>query len=385
MIFIDGGKELDILIISRGLPTKQYPLNGIFELDQAKALASVGHKVTFFALDLRSIRRKRKFGIYEDVRDNVHAYIISWPIGALPMSLFCEIGSIALMILYKKVYTTQKKPDIIHAHFMDIGCIAADLADKIEIPLVITEHSTAIENEKPNSDIIKCAKRGYLSAKKVIAVSRHLANKIEFLTGVSCVIIHNIIDPCREFVNKKNESHQGFTYISVSNLIKRKRIDLLINAFKTVSEINKNAYLTIVGDGPERNSLEKQAKRLGIDKRILFTGRLERDAIASVLDKSDCFVLPSDLETFGVVYVEAMMKGLPVIATRCGGPEEFVENNVGIIVNKNDLDALSNAMLDIYKQYTSYDPNEIRKYAIDNFSPTVIANQITDLYRTILQ
>ncbi len=376
---------MDILIISRGVPTKQYPLNGIFEWDQAKALASIGHNVTFFAIDLRSIRRKRKFGIYKEIRGGICVYIIAWPIGALPMNIFCKIGSKALRILYKRVYATVKKPDIIHAHFTDMGCIAANLAKIKKIPLVITEHSTAIDSEKANLEIIKCAKYGYLAAEKVIAVSSNLADRIKSLTGVSCTVIHNIIDPYEAFLNKKNETHQDFTYISVSNLIKRKRIDLLIDAFKLVSEQNKNVYLIIVGDGPERSSLEKQAEVLAINNRILFTGRLERDDIAIEFDRADCFVLPSDLETFGVVYVEAMMKGLPVIATRCGGPEEFVKEKVGMLVDKNDQKALVRAMLDIYNQYNLYDPNEIRKYAIDNFSPTVIAKQITELYKEILQ
>lgn len=375
---------MDILIISRGVPTKQYPLNGIFEWDQAKALASIGHDVTFFAVDLRSLRRKRRFGIYKEIRENIHIYTIALPVGALPMRLFCKIGNKALSILYKKVYATIKKPDIIHAHFTDMGCIAADLAKTEKIPLVITEHSTAIGSEKTNSEVIKCAKYGYLTAERVIAVSRNLANRINFLTGVSCTVIHNIINPYDVFLDKKDEPHPGFTYISVSNLIKRKRIDLLIHAFKLVSEKNKNVYLIIVGDGPERIFLEKQAEALAINNRIFFTGRLEREKIAAEFDKADCFVLPSDLETFGVVYVEAMMKGLPVIATKCGGPEEFVKDEVGIIVGKNDQEALARAMLNIYNQYDLYHPNEIRKYAIENFSPRVIANQITELYKTVL-
>lgn len=376
---------MNILIISNGMPTRQYPLNGIFEWDQAKALASIGHNVTYFALDLRSIRRKRKLGIYKEIKEGICIYTIAWPVGALPMSIFCKIGRKALRILYKKAYATMKKPEIIHAHFTDMGCIAADLAKTEKIPLVITEHSTAIDTKRPNKEIIKCAKHGYLAAEKVIAVSKNLAKKIKSLTGVSCTVIYNIIDPYEMFLDKKNKTHQDFTYISVSNLIKRKRIDLLIEAFKLVSEKNKNVYLTIVGDGPERSSLEKQAETLGINNRILFTGRLERSGIAVELDKADCFVLPSDLETFGVVYVEAMMKGLPVIATECGGPEEFVNDKVGIVVNKNDQEELARAMSAIYNQYNLYNPNEIREYAINKFSPTVIAKQITKLYKTILQ
>ena len=108
-------------------------------------------------------------------------------------------------------------------------------------------------------------------------------------------------------------------------------------------------------------NLEQQIDRAGLNSNVYLLGRKGKKEIGSILCNSDVFVLPSRSETFGVVYVEAMMMGLPVIATVCGGPEEFVQKTDGLLVPCDE----SNYLL---KQNESYHPC----YLSNNYSKTRI-------------
>ena len=185
---------MKLLIISRGIPTKENPLNGIFEMDQARALSKAGHEVMLFVLDLRSIRRRRGFGRFEKMIDGIRVYIGSYPIGAVSPGLMVKCGSRILLKMYKKVYSGEQKPDIIHAHFTEYGGMAARLSEKTGIPLVITEHSSIMAGQEVSKKLLKTAEKAYTSADCLISVSRLLADNILRLTGVRSEVVHNIID-----------------------------------------------------------------------------------------------------------------------------------------------------------------------------------------------
>ena len=101
--------------------------------------------------------------------------------------------------------------------------------------------------------------------------------------------------------------------------------------------------------------------------------------------ESDVFVLASRGETFGVVYIEAMSAGLPVIATTCGGPEDFVDESNGILVPVNDVEALTDALIKIYKTANNYDRSNISRLTQQKFSPKTIASQLTDVYIDVIK
>jgi hypothetical protein len=147
-----------VLIIARGYPTIEYKRNGIFEYDQAKALANAGHKVVYAVLDMRSIRRKRKIGKETIYRDNVYIEAMNIFCGNIHKVLFYVIGKIALTVLYKHIVKKFGVPDIIHAHFLDYGYIAVSALKKTGVPIVMTEHSSGV-----NKDVI--SKRKFKTAK----------------------------------------------------------------------------------------------------------------------------------------------------------------------------------------------------------------------------
>jgi len=140
----------------------------------------------------------------------------------------------------------------------------------------------------------------------------------------------------------------------------------------------------MVGDGPERSKLQALAVELDIEKSVKFTGLLSRQEVLTTIANADAFVLSSRYETFGVVVIEALALGKPVIATRCGGPESIVRQEDGILVPVDDIGALAAAMEKIIKNQEEYDPIEIRKACINRYSESAIAEKLIKIYSSVI-
>ena len=136
----------------------------------------------------------------------------------------------------------------------------------------------------------------------------------------------------------------------------------------------------IGGEGPEKLSLKRLVKILGVEDQVSFLGKLSRVQVVEVISSSDSFVLPSHYETFGVVLIEALALGKPVIATRCGGPESIVLNSDGFLVERNNKEVLANAMKKMIDHISDYDPQEIRKSCLSRFGAPIIVKQLIALY-----
>ena len=115
-----------------------------------------------------------------------------------------------------------------------------------------------------------------------------------------------------------------------------------------------------------------------------MTGRINREKIATHLMKSHCFVLASEAETFGVVYIEALACGLPVIATKCKGPEDFINETNGFLIDVNELGQLIGAMRMMLNSYSQFNSSDISENAISQFSQEAVAKKLTHVYENVL-
>jgi glycosyltransferase involved in cell wall biosynthesis len=131
--------------------------------------------------------------------------------------------------------------------------------------------------------------------------------------------------------------------ITVGRLVRRKNLASLISALHRLGR--DDVHLLVVGDGPEQGGLAEQARALGIDRRVHFRGFVPEELKHQLLAASDIFALPSLHEAFGIVYLEAMHCGLPVIAARPGGHEDYItDGRTGFLVPKEDGEALRHAL-----------------------------------------
>jgi glycosyltransferase involved in cell wall biosynthesis len=165
----------------------------------------------------------------------------------------------------------------------------------------------------------------------------------------------------------------------VARLVSQKNVDGLLRAFDRATE-DADATLTVVGDGPERPSLQRTARRLGLADRVAFRGRLGREGVRAALWDAHAFVLPSHHETFGVVLLEAMATGLPVVATASGGPEDLVTSETGCLVPPGDPDALANALQRMITSWSSYDADALRQHTLDRYGPEPFVRRTRLLY-----
>lgn len=374
---------MKVLIVARGYPTEKYKMNGIFEFDQAKALVESGIDVTYAAIDVRSIRRRRKWGLEVKTIDGVKIYALNLPLGRIPKIILRVISKLGLDYLYKIIAKEHGKPDIIHAHFSSIGYIASILKEKFNIPLVLTEHLSTLMKSTISKDVFRVAHSAYSKADKLITVSPELKNVINEKFNKNAIYIPNIVDT-KIFSYSGEQKRNFFSFISIGSLIYRKRMDLTIEAFIDAFRHNDKVSLTIFGEGPERSKLEELIRDNNMEKQIKLMGMQSRNVISDHLKKSDCFVLASQAETFGVVYIEAMASGLPVIATRCGGPSSFVSEDNGVLIKVDNQKRLSQAMVNMYNNIDKYNRKSISEETIKKFSSQSIAKLITNEYKKIL-
>ncbi|OGD25304.1 hypothetical protein A2819_00270 [Candidatus Azambacteria bacterium RIFCSPHIGHO2_01_FULL_40_24] len=287
----------------------------------------------------------------------------------------------------------KKNPyDIIHLHgdFME-AYFGGKLSKKLNIPVVITIHAGL------NKRLLKPKNAKYFkNISKIICVSNEIYKDLKII-GVSEIkfeVISSGIDLSEFKSIDKNKiitlQHQYSkpVIISVGVLRINKGFRYLIESFKEVKEKFNTATLIIIGDGPDKNELETQAKNIG---NIYFLSRQSHDKVIEHLKAADVFVLASistvgDREGTPTVIMEAMAAGLPVIATNVGGVADLIENRKnGFIVDQGQAEKLAMAIIELINN-----PDLIQKMIAQNLEdiktkdwPT-IARRIDDVYKSIL-
>lgn len=373
---------MKVFVISRGMPSEKYPLYGIFEFDQARALAESGVDTSMLVIDFRSNVYKRKYGLFSYERDGVKVFELSLPLGVYRRAL--PILQSLLLFLYKKAVKKVGKPDVIHAHFYSIAAIASVIKRKKKIPFLITEHSSKLNKETNLISALdkRLVVKAYSYADSIITVSKSLSQRLKENFGFDSCVVNNIVDTTN-FKYVEHANNQGFVFVSVGNLIQRKGFDVLIKAFYKAFPNETDVFLNIVGEGEERNNLQDIINQYNIGDRVKLLGQKTRSELSLLMKDANAFALASRIETFGVVYIEAMLSGLPVVATICGGPENFVDETNGILIQVDDVESLANALTAMRLNIDKYDGAKISQECNERFSPQSIAKEIVRQYEKI--
>lgn len=370
--------ELYILEVSYGCPSEKYPSNGNFQLDQATALAGIGHKVIFAALDMRSVRRWRRWGLWKHEVSDIPVYEYNFPMGPFAEQLRKKIAARGFERLLKRIIRDCGKPDVVHVHFADTAVSIVEACKEEKIPYVVTEHASSIMDDEKVLPQVGMLKYVYENAAGVIAVSSALAAQIKKYTGIEAAVVDDIVDTAAFNVQRgERASGATFRFVSAGHAERRKGFDVLVDAFAEVNAVYPESELLIMGDGAELDNIKRQISERGLDNKISTCGYFKREEFANELNRSDCFVLASRHETFGVVYAEAMCCGVPVIATRCGGTEGFVDAENGLMVAVDDVAALAEAMKFMCAHANEFDAERIAKNAHMRFAPSTVAEKIT--------
>ena len=374
---------MHIMVIPSWYSSKANKVHGSFFKEQFKALQNDGEKISVAYNEiwpitkLGKIKEKRKINF--QVEDNLRTYRYKdynyFPKNPMMFRSFNK----RMDKLYKEIVKKEGKVDIIHAHSCFWGGIAAAyISKKYNIPLVITEHSSLKYAKYAKDSYKQYIFDAYKEADILISVGTGLKKEISEYVDRDIMVIPNMVDLNLFYID--NNKNKKFTFFSCAFLEEGKGMGDLIKAFSMAFK-GQDVILNIGGDGSTKNSLEELAKEINIDEQVNFLGALSREQVSEEMRKCDAFALPSEHETFGVVYIEALACGKPVIGANNGGAEDIIEEYNGIIANKNDVDSIKDALIEIKENYNIYNKKKKRKKVVDKYSEEVLVECIKGVYK----
>jgi len=310
-----------ILCLTNMYPGPGEPDYGAFVRDMCDALEDRGHELRRAVIDTRAsgpVKTPRKYGRLAG--------------GAL---------------------TSARWAEVIYAHYLfPTGAVAAAAGRAARRPWVITAHGGDVAN-LDRASIRTATAAGLAGATAVIAVSRYLAGRLE-ASGLHLppVFVANMgVDTSAFRIHDRMEARarRGLgaadpVIVAVGGLTDRKDPLTLLLAFARVRAALPDARLVYVGDGPLRNSLLQGAARLGLTDALTLTGAIPHEDVADWMAAGDLLALVSKVEPLGVVALEALACGRPVVATEEGGPREIIPPECGALVPPGNPFAIADAL-----------------------------------------
>ena len=381
---------MHILIIPSWYPVAQNRMQGIYFKEQAEAVGKydTSNKVGVISAASLSImqafRRKNfRYGVEETVDNNFFELIFNFPAIPKNKSINKFIASYMGKKMFLRYIQEHGLPDIIHLHSFELGDLTVWIKKTYNISFLYTEHASAHYYNRLTEKEEQTMKMIVKYSSSNFAVSQHLALFLSKKYNANFEMLPNFIDT-EFFTCKEKKKEPIFTFINIAGLNPGKNHVLLLKTFKNLHIKYPEIKLLIYGEGPTKNLLYSLAKDLNILKFVTFGGHIGRQEVKENLCRSHCFVLTSRFETFGVVAIEAMSCGLPVITTKNGGTESIVvEDKLGILCEQNEKN-LYLAMEKIYLNYKSYNPTYIKNYIIENFSEKSIVKRLLNVYNETL-
>ncbi|NFI94625.1 glycosyltransferase family 4 protein [Clostridium botulinum] len=381
---------MHIMVIPSWYSSPRNQVHGSFFKEQFKALSNSGEKITVAYNEIWPLtligktkeKRKINFSIEDNLRTYRYRDFNYFPKNPLMFKSFNK----RMDKLYKEIVKKEGKVDIIHAHSAMWGGIsAAYISEKYNIPLVITEHSSLKYAKYLKDNYKKHIYKAYKSCDSLVAVGNDLKKELNTYVNKDIEVIHNMVD--LSLFNMESDSdteirNNKTTFFSCAFLEEGKGMELLIRCFKEAF-INEDVVLKIGGEGFLKSSLEELVKSIGMEKQIFFLGALSRQEVANEMKNCDIFALPSEHETFGVVYIEALACGKPVIGAKNGGAEDIITKENGIIIEKNNEEQLISALKYMKENYKNYDENNIRNITIKNYSEDLLVENLKGVYKRV--
>ncbi|MCM2677805.1 glycosyltransferase family 4 protein [Alkalicoccobacillus plakortidis] len=238
-----------------------------------------------------------------------------------------------------------QKIDLIHAHDWLVSVAAIGLKQKLQLPLLATIHATESGriNGSLNSrqEMIRLKEERLMhEAKQIIVCSQSMKRELTHDYRMSKNKISIIPNASRVSQSTNSDSLSQTQINSIycfGRLVPEKGFQILLQALHLLKDRNKSVHVTIAGEGPYKESLERMAKELDVSNRVSFVGFLEPEECLRQLEKADIVVIPSLYEPFGLAALEAMSSAKAVIASKVGGLVELVTHNqTGLLVEPGD-------------------------------------------------
>lgn len=384
--------KLHIVIVASWYPSDDQPFYGIFVEEQALLLRKNGHRIVVFypylngdfKAFLKGDRKKSK----KYLRNGIKVIEIPQNI-YLPKAKDFFIASLISKTIktFKDYIDKEGLPDVIHSHsaFMG-GVVGLELNKKFKIPLVHTEHSSGfIFNKSQYTKIdLKRVANLYNHSSRFVFVSEYFKNAFETsmnLSGQGTIVIPNMVSD--DFFNQlKPLKTEHLRALSVGSLISVKNHLLLLKAWKIVIKKFPKAKLSIAGNG----YLAKELKEFSVTEKISETlewhDGLKKEKLIEMIDLSNVIVSTSRQETFGLILAESIARGRPVVSTKSGGPEEFINEYNGILVSHSP-EEVAEGILQIFEKISSIEPLTLSANCQKKFGGNSVVNKLIQIYNNL--
>lgn len=244
--------------------------------------------------------------------------------------------------------------DVIYCHgpIME-GRLGIEIKNKLNIPLIVIEHSiTSIKRLKRNSKEYNIYKNVLESCDKFICVSNKQKELLvnEFGMNEKIKVIYNGFKTCRNIEKNNRNDEEYIKIISVGFLEEQKGYLAVLEALKNIKLYYKDIKFkyTIIGEGKLKKDIIKLIKEYNLQEECILKGKIPHEKVIENMINSDIFVLPAYNESFGIVYLEAMSCGLPIIATKNEGISEIINpGKNGELIEKNNSDELVKCIINL--------------------------------------
>ena len=350
-----------------------YGGSGVIATELGKALSERGNEVHFISYS-QPVRldffNNRIFYHEVDVSD--------YPLFEYPPYELALASKIVEVVKYEKINLLHVHYAIPHAY---ASCVAKQILkeENKEIPVVTTLHGTDITLVGKHPNYAPAVEFSINHSDVVTTVSESLKKDTlkQFKINKKVQVIPNFIDNALYKFNfnvdviKKSFSPKGdFIITHISNFRKVKRVEDVVRVFNKLSK-KVEAKLLMVGDGPTRESAEMLVRKFNLSNSVKFLGKSKK--VEQVLSISDLFLLPSETESFGLVALEAMAAGVPVVSSNSGGlPEVNINKKTGFISDVGDVNTMADKALIILKNKEFYSQNALnqaKKFDIEKILP----------------
>jgi glycosyltransferase involved in cell wall biosynthesis len=374
---------MTILLLTHSYPDARIKWRGLFIQDQALAL-SEKHEiiVVYFKVDYSRFAPFSKYSFMKRQNEKITEYEVTTS-KSFPVINQLKYFRDTYRFIRKEILN-KKKIDIIHSHLSyPAGFLGTIIQKREKIPCVLTEHSWIKKYFRSRIHRI-CVLYTLKHSGEIVAVSQALRDDINQYCKRQVRVIPNVIDMKKfsisDAIKKENKLNIGILG-GMGNY--RKGLDILIKAVSLLKDMEMTVH--IGGDGKYLNSFQEMAKELDVSGKCIFYGEIKPETIQDFYSKLDFYVLPSRDETFGVVVIEAMACGLPVIATKCGGPEEIITKETGVLIEKDNPQELSQAIRYVSDNMASYNRKAIRNYVLEKYNPDLFVASISEVYQELLR
>ncbi len=362
-----------------------YGGSGIVGSELGRELAARGHNVHFIASALPTR--------LTELNERVHFHeveMMSYPLfehQPYDLALATKMATVA----------RSEKLDLLHVHYAIPHSISAILAresikQKRYVPVITTLHGTDITLGGADRSYLPITRYGLQQSDGVTAVSKFLKqatietfdfDEIEVIPNFICPKHYrrNVDSPLRAELAPNGEK----LLVHVSNFRSVKRPIDCVEILAKVRQMDGNAKLVMVGDGPERSACNYRAEQLNVKNETLFVGKQAN--ISDYLGVADIFLLPSELESFGLAALEAEACEVPVIATRIGGiPEVVTDGETGFLSDISDTKKMSDDAMKFLndEEMRVAFGKKARELAVSRYSSEFIIPQYIKFYEEIL-